>query len=103
VAGRRTIGGVPTTEYDGSYRAGEVLKAVTASERKTLAPFLQLLGTGPVYFREWIDARHRVRKLVEVSTDGSVTTTSTVSVTAFNQPVHIAPPPVSQTGMELNL
>jgi hypothetical protein len=103
VAGTQTIGGVPTTEYAGSYRADAILKAVPASERKTLVPVLRMLGPGPVYFREWIDGQHRVRKTIVVHTANGTTTTSTVYVTAFNQPVHIAPPPASQIVMEFNL
>jgi len=97
VAGTQTIGGVPTTEYAGSYRADEILKAVPASERKKVAALLKMTGTGPVYFREWIDGQHHLRKLVEVSTANGTTMTSTAYFTAFNQPVHITLPPASQT------
>jgi hypothetical protein len=97
VAGTQTIGGVPTTEYAGSYRTDEVLKALPAADRKKLASGLQMLGSGSVvYFREWIDGQHHVRKLVEVSTAKGTTMTSTCYFTAFNQPVHVALPPASQ-------
>jgi hypothetical protein len=98
VAGTQMLGGVPTTEYAGSYRADEVLQALSARERKKveLDPLLKLTGTGPVYFREWIDGQHHLRKLVEVSTADGTTTTSTDYFTAFNQPVHVTLPPASQ-------
>jgi hypothetical protein len=98
VAGTQTIGGVLTTEYAGSYRADKILKALTASDRTKveLDPLMKLTGAGPVYFREWIDGRHHLRKIVEFSTAHGTTTTSTDYFTAFNQPVHVTLPPASQ-------
>jgi hypothetical protein len=103
VAGTQIIDGVPTTEYDGSFRADAAFKALPASARKAVAPELHELGTGPVYFREWIDGQHRVRKIIEVHTVEGTTTTSTVHITGFNQPVHITLPPASQTVTEFIL
>ncbi len=97
VAGPQTIDGVATTEYAGSYRADEILKALPARERAKFAPLLKMMGSGPVHFREWIDGQHRLRKLVEVSTSNGTTTTGTETYTAYNQPVHITVPPASQT------
>jgi hypothetical protein len=97
VAGTQTIDGVPTTEYAGSYRADEILKALPARERAKFAPLLKMMGSGPVHFREWIDGQHRLRKLVEVSTSNGTTTTGTETYTAYNRPVHITVPPASQT------
>jgi hypothetical protein len=97
VVGTQTIGGVPTTEYAGSYRPGEILKALPAREQKKFAPLLRTTGSGPVHFREWIDGQHRLRKLVQVSMANGTTTTSTETFTAYNQPVHITLPPASQT------
>jgi hypothetical protein len=97
VAGTQTIGGVPTTEYAGSYRTDKVLEALPAADRKKVAAGLQMMGSGSVvYFREWIDGQHHLRKLVEVSTAKGTTFTSTAYFTAFNQPVHVTPPPASQ-------
>jgi hypothetical protein len=99
VAGTQLIGGVPTTEYAGSYRADQVLQALSADDRKKveLDPLLKVAGSGPVYFREWIDGHRHLRKLVEVNTSKGTTTTSTDYFTAFNQPVHVTLPPASQT------
>jgi hypothetical protein len=99
VAGTQLIGGVPTTEYAGSYRADQVLQALSADDRKKveLDPLLKVAASGPVYFREWIDGQHHLRKLVEVNTSNGTTTTSTDYFTAFNQPVHVTLPPASQT------
>lgn len=103
VAGTQVIDGVPTTEYDGSFRVAAALKALPASFHKVLAAELQALGTGPVYFREWIDSQYHVRKTIEVHTVNGTTTTSTVLITAFNQPVDITLPPASQTVTEFIL
>ena len=103
VAGTQVIDGVPTTEYDGSFRVAAVLEALPASLHKVLAAELQALGTGPVYFREWIDGQHHVRKMIEVHTVNGTTTTSTVLITAFNQPVAITLPPASQVVTEFIL
>lgn len=103
MAGTQVIDGVPTTEYDGSFRVAAALDALPASFHEALAAELQALGTGPVYFREWIDAQHHVRKMVEVHTVNGTTTTSTVLITAFNQPVDVTLPPASQTNTEFIL
>jgi len=57
---------------------------------------MKLTGNGPVYFREWIDGQHHLRKLVEFSTADGTTTTSTDYFSAFNQPVHVTLPPTDQ-------
>jgi hypothetical protein len=97
VAGTQTADGVTTTEYTGSLTATAALKALPASFRQALAPELRALGTSPVYFREWVDGQHHVRKLTEVETVNGDTVHITINITAINQPVHITLPPASQT------
>jgi hypothetical protein len=79
--------------------------ALSASDRKLLTSELPSMfsGTGLVYFREWIDGRHHLRKQVEVSTTDGTTTTSTDYYTAFNQPVRVTLPPASQVTEIFNL
>lgn len=97
VVGKQTIDGVPTTEYAGSFRAAEALKALSPSFRKVLAPALQVLGNSPVSFHVWVDSQHHTRKMTEIETINGEAISTTLTITAINQPVHIAPPPASQT------
>jgi hypothetical protein len=95
-AGTQTIGGVQTTEYDGSIRASDAIKALSPSVRDILGPQLKTLGDSVISFREWIDAQHHVRQVIEVETVKGSEVTSTMNVTGINQPVQITPPPASQ-------
>lgn len=97
VVGTQTIDGVATTEYAGSVRAAEALKALPASFRKAMAPELQVLGNGTISFHVWIDGQHHTRKIADVETVNGETVNTTVNITAINQPVQIALPPASQT------
>ena len=97
VVGTPTIDGVATTEYAGSVHAAEALKAMPASFRKAMAPELQVLGNGTISFHVWIDGQHHTRKIADVETVNGETISTTVNITAINQPVHITIPPASQT------
>jgi hypothetical protein len=97
VVGTQTVDGVPTTEYAGSFSAADGLKALPASLRQALAPELQALGNSTIYFHEWIDGQHHLRKMTEVETLNGDTVNTTINITAINQPVHITLPPASQT------
>jgi LppX_LprAFG lipoprotein len=97
VVGTQTIDGVATTEYAGSVRAAQALKALPASFRKAMAPELQVLGNGTISFHVWIDGQHHMCKITDVETVNGETINTTVNITAINQPVQIALPPASQT------
>jgi len=97
VVGTQTIDGVATTEYAGSVRADRALKAMPASFRKVLAPELQVLGNGTIGFHVWIDGQHHTRKIADVETVHGETISTTVNITAINQPVHVTIPPAGQT------
>jgi hypothetical protein len=97
LAGTQTVDGVTTTEYMGSLTAAAALKALPAGFRQALAPELQALGNSPVSFREWVDGQHHVRKMAEVEKVNGDTVTTTINITAINQPVSITLPPASQT------
>jgi hypothetical protein len=97
VVGTQTIGGVPTTEYAGSFRASAALRALPArslpaSLRKVLSSRLADMEDSVVSFHEWLDGQHNVRRAVETETGGLVTAT-TINVTAIDQPIRIALPP----------
>jgi hypothetical protein len=97
VVGTQTIDGVATTEYAGSVRAAEALKAMPASFRKAMAPELQVLGNGTISFHVWIDGQHHTRRIADVEKVNGETINTTVNITAINQPVQITIPPASQT------
>lgn len=100
VVGTQTLDGVHTTEYAGSFRASDGLKALPASTRKLLAPELKALGNSVISFSEWIDGQHHLRKVTEVETVNGNVVHTTINITAINQPVQITLPPASQTASE---
>jgi len=95
----QTIGGVPTTEYAGSFRASAALRALPAdlpaSLRKALRARLADMGDDDISFHEWLDGQHNVRRAVEVD-NGGIDIVTMISVTAIDQPVQIAMPTASQ-------
>jgi hypothetical protein len=95
-AGTQTIDGAPATEYDGSIRASDALKALSPSVRDILGPQLQTLGDSVISFREWIDGQHHVRRVIENETVKGNAITTTMNITGINQPVQIVLPPDSQ-------
>jgi hypothetical protein len=97
VVGSQTVDGVPTTEYAGSSNAASLGEALPAGLRQALAPGLQALGNSAIYFHEWIDGQHHLRKMTEVETLNGETINTTINLTAINQPVSITLPPASQT------
>jgi len=58
---------------------------------------LRALGNGVLRFHIWLDAQYHTRKVTEVETINGATVITTVNITGINQPVHISPPPASQT------
>ena len=97
VVGKQTVDGVPSTEYAGSLRTAEALKALSPAFRKALAPALQALGNRTINFHVWLDGQHHTRKIIDAETVNGETINTTVNITAINQPVQITPPPASQT------
>jgi hypothetical protein len=95
-AGTQTIDGAPTTEYDGSIRASDAIKALSPSVRAILGPQLQTLGDSVISFREWIDGQHHVRRVIENETVKGNNLITTMDITGINQPVQITVPPNSQ-------
>jgi len=94
--GTQVIDGVSTTHYSGTVKASAALATLSPSLRKQLAPSLKLI-TGDIRFNAWIDAQHVARKITESYTVMGETVNLAVNVTAVNQPVHIARPPVRRT------
>ena len=97
VVGTQTIDGVPTTEYAGSFRASDAVRALSPSVRQVLGPQLQTLGDSVISFREWIDGQHHVRQVIENETVKGNHVTTTMNISGINQPVQITLQPASQT------
>ena len=97
VAGKQTVHGVPTTEYAGSFHAAQALGALGPGFRKAMAPAFQVLGNRTVTFHAWVDGRHQLQKMTERLTINSETISTTINITAINQPVQITLPPANQT------
>ena len=97
MVGRQTIDGTPTTEYVGSFKAAQALKSLPASYRSALSSELQVLGNTPISFHVWIDGQNHVRKMIETESVNGENVTTTVNISAINQPVHVTVPPASQT------
>jgi len=97
VVGKQTIDGTLTTEYAGSFKASQALKSLPASYRSALSSELQALGNNPINFHVWIDGQNHVRKMIEAESVNGENVTTTVYISAINQPVHVTAPPASQT------
>jgi len=95
--GKQTINGTPTTEYAGSFKASQALKSLPASYRSALSSELQALGNNPISFHVWIDGQNHVRKMIETESVNGENVTTTVYISAINQPIHVTAPPASQT------
>ena len=48
------------------------------------------------HFDAWIDGQHQVRKIITTEAGSSTRITTTIVITAINQPVSIRLPPASQ-------
>ncbi len=94
--GTQVINGVRTTHYTGSFTASAALASLSPALRKQVAPLLKMVS-GNIQFSAWIDAQHVVRRVTEVETVGGETVHSTINVTSVNRPVHVTPPPASET------
>jgi hypothetical protein len=95
--GAESVGGVPTTEYAGTYAPKTAYNGLTPRLRKLIGPMLRSIGTNPVHFRAWIDAQHLIKKADYTETVRGETVTTTFVVTSVNQPVHVTLPKAGQT------
>lgn len=94
--GTQVINGVQTTHYAGSYPIAAATAKVPASLRSLTGPILKSMGIKTVHFDTWIDGQHQVRKITTDEAGSSTRITSTILITAINQPVRIQLPPASQ-------
>ncbi|MEP7025735.1 MAG: LppX_LprAFG lipoprotein [Actinomycetota bacterium] len=94
--GTQVIDGVPTTRYTGSYPLAAALRQLPPSLRKLTGAAIEGLGVTTVHFTVWIDGQHQTRKVVTVEKGTNSTVTTSLEISAINQPVHVAIPPASQ-------
>ena len=96
--GTGSVGGVPVTEYTGSYALSTALNRLPASVRSSASTAFKQAGldSGTAKFTVWIDAQNIVRKDVTEITSSTLNETITTTVTSVNQPVTITAPPASQ-------
>lgn len=92
VVGTGTIGGVPVTEYSGTYTMSAALKRLPASLRSQVEQQATKAGISSVSFNAWLDSQQQVRKLVLVEHGTMEDMTVTMLVTSINQPVSIQLP-----------
>lgn len=89
--GTQVIGGVPTTEYTGSFTAASAASHLPARFRAMFGSMLSMVQ-GKISFRVWSDSQHLIRKMVVTETAGSQPTTTTIVFSGYNQPVTVRIP-----------
>lgn len=97
-AGTGTVGGVPVTEYTGSYALTTAIGKLPASVRSSVSSAFKQAGldSSTARFTVWIDAQHIVRKDITEVASSTFSESFTTTVTSVNQPVNITAPPASQ-------
>lgn len=94
--GTSVIRGVPVTEYAGTYVPSVALNKLSPALRKQIGPTLKSIGTNPVQFEVWLDARHIVRQAEdETNVRGQVVVTE-LYVTSVNKKVKVTLPAASE-------
>ena len=92
-----TIGGIPVTEYTGSFPIDKGTAHLPASTRARVRKETAAAGIATATFRVWIDGQHRMRRSVITESGKSFSEIITTTITSINEPVNIAIPPASQT------
>jgi len=97
LVGARTVDGVATTEYAGSYAPKTAYAGLSAHLRELLGPSLRSIGTHRVSFHVWIDRQHLIKKADDTESVRGQTITTTFAVTSVNQPVKVTMPKAGDT------
>jgi len=90
--GTGVIGGVPVTEYAGTYSLAKGLDKLPAADRGAMSSQLQNLGSTSAQFKVWLDGQQQLRKLVFTVKSSKLTETVTETIESINQPVSITTP-----------
>lgn len=94
--GTGVIDGVPVTEYTGTISMTTALQRIPAAERSQVSQAITKAGITSANFTVWLDAQHRVRKLIMKENGDSITETVSMQVTSIDQPVSTQLPSASQ-------
>lgn len=94
--GTGTIGDVPVTEYAGSVSLAQSLAKLPASLRSQMSAEFAKSGLTTGHFKVWIDGQNQMRKVVMTELGTKFSETITLTVSGYNQPVTVTPPPASQ-------
>jgi hypothetical protein len=90
--GRETMGGTPTTRYQGTFTLSEALSKLGPAERTEVQAIYGPFGTTP-YFEVWIDDHRLIRKINVVDRRGTKRRlNATMNYSTFDTPVSITPP-----------
>jgi hypothetical protein len=95
--GTATVDGVQTTEYTGTYPLSAGLAKLPVGLRAKVQPQIQSMGLKDENFTIWLDGQQQVRKVVVTDRGSKVQFTSTMQVTALDEPVSATPPSAAQT------
>jgi hypothetical protein len=95
--GTGVIDKVPVTEYTGTISMKTALQRIPAADRSQVSQDIAKTGIKSADFTVWLDAQHRVRKLIMKEEGSSISETTTMQVTSIDQPVSTQLPPASQT------
>jgi hypothetical protein len=96
VVGTTMLNGISTTEYAGTYEPKVALAELSPKLRKVIGPTLRTIGSNPVQFEVWIDAKHVIRRAIDTNNVHGEVVTTTLDVTSVNKPVHVVLPPVTE-------
>ena len=90
-------GGVPVTEYTGSFSVASALAKlpISAGTRATGQALASARITS-ASFQVWLDGQQQVRKIAVTEPGGLESTTITTTVTGINQPVTVQLPPAAE-------
>ena len=108
--GSATVAGVPTTEYRAEVNLYKCAARAQAKEgaraAQAIRQEIKVFGTATVPVDVWIGPQHLVRRISiraripamgASAAGGGGTLTATMIFTSFGAPVHVSPPPTSQT------
>jgi hypothetical protein len=91
--GRETVGGTPTTHYQGTFPLAAALTRLDAGERDVAQRMYGRFGATP-FFEVWIDDQRLVRKVGVVSKRSAKRKLNvTMTYSTYDTPVAINPPP----------
>lgn len=97
IVGKETVGGVPTTHYQGSYSLQEALAKLGTAQRAQMQKAFGRAGFDKFDFNLWIDSQQLPRKLTLATPPGSkLTMNMTMNYLGYNVPVTVKAPPKSQ-------